>query len=92
MAIRIDGRFDPIKRRIQSICPKADISVVDSIKDDVGGVLFVKNGTSEIIDKIGISMDYVMIALDDKHATDIIVVPIPQNVSEMRRENFSVAE
>lgn len=69
--------LEPIKRRIRAAFPHSEISVVDNSRDNVGGVIFIRNAPQEMIERIGISMDYVMVPLDDKPATDVLVVPIP---------------
>ncbi len=72
----VEFNIEPIKQRIRAEYPDAEISILANPRDNVGGVLFIKKAPSRLVEKIGISVDYVMVALDDHSATDILVVPI----------------
>ena len=72
----MDFRIEPIKRRIRAAYPDVEISIVDNTRDDVGGVLYVRGAPEEMIDQMGISMDYIMVPLDDRKSSDLIIVPI----------------
>jgi hypothetical protein len=71
--------LEPIKRRIRAAFPNSEISVVGNARDIGGGVLYVRNAPREAIGRIGVTMDYIVVPLDDRPATDILVVPIPFN-------------
>ncbi len=76
-SIGTEFNIEPIKQRIRAEYPNAEISILANPRDNVGGVLFIKKAPSRLVEKIGVSVDYVMVALDDHSATDILVVPIP---------------
>jgi hypothetical protein len=71
-----DINFEPIKQRIRSECPNAEISMLASSRDNVGGVLYVRNVPTELVSRIRVSVNYVMVQLDDQAATDLLIVPI----------------
>jgi hypothetical protein len=81
--MKMDFRLEPIKRVIRASFPDLDISVVDNARDDVGGVLYVKNAPSEFASSMGLSMDFVMVPLDDRNKSEFLVVPIPEQEPEV---------
>jgi hypothetical protein len=68
--------IEPIKRKIRAECPDVEISVLASTRDNVGGVLYVRNVPTELVRKIRVSVDYIMVQLDDQKDTDLLIVPI----------------
>ncbi|MFA6450768.1 MAG: hypothetical protein WCX65_14940 [bacterium] len=86
MELIIDAEqfIEPIKQKIRAECPNVEISVLASGRDNIGGVLYVRNVPTELVSRIRVSVDYVMVQLDDRAATDIIIVPIPDSELGMR--------
>ena len=84
MVVISDSHFEPIKQKIRAECPNVEISVLASSRDNVGGVLYVRNVPKDLVRRIRISVNYIMVPLDDRPATDIIVVPIPDSDIEDR--------
>jgi hypothetical protein len=46
-------------------------------------VLYVKNAPSEFASSMGLSMDFVMVPLDDRNKSEFLVVPIPEQEPEV---------
>jgi hypothetical protein len=82
--INLEPHFEPIKQRIRAECPNVEISLLANPRDDAGGVLYVRNVPKELVRRIRVSVDYVMVPLDDRSATDILIVPIPEPDLVMR--------
>lgn len=71
-----EPHIEPIKQRIRAECPNVEISVLASSRDNVGGVLYVRNVPAESVKRMRVSVNYVMVPLDDRAATDLLIVPI----------------
>ncbi len=72
--------IEPIKKRIRAECPDVEISVLASSRDNVGGVLYVRNVPTELVSRIRVSTEYIMVPLDDLPDTDILIVPLPDRL------------
>jgi hypothetical protein len=76
MAMAQEPQMEPIKQKIRAECPNVEICVLASPRDNVGGVLYVRNVPTELVSRIRVSVNYVVVPLDDRPDTDIIIVPI----------------
>ena len=86
-----EPHFEPIKQRIRAECPNVEISLLASSRDNVGGVLYVRNVPAELVNRLRVSVNYVMVPLDDRAATDLLIVPIFEQETATR-SRFSTME
>ncbi|HOO55624.1 MAG TPA: hypothetical protein PLN69_02300 [bacterium] len=85
----MDYTLDPIKRRIRALYPGVEICILDNSRDNVGGVLLVRNADPEFVEKYRLSMDYVMVSLEDDVKSDVLIVPIPDDEEQQQYEQRS---